>query len=133
MGVCMFEMLTKKLPFLGKYSMGDPELVQRQMKNDYSFKCGTQISKYARKLIQLMLDPNPRTRISIQKAINDEWFTRSLKSQRLRKSSSKATMQKSLIRKEICSQRSVNTSSSASPSPSKSTTRELDGSFISEM
>ncbi|KAL9226976.1 hypothetical protein vseg_002729 [Gypsophila vaccaria] len=67
-GVILFVMMTGCLPF------DDANLVvmYRKMINS-QFRFPTWVSKPARRLITRLLDPNPKTRMSIEEVIEDEW------------------------------------------------------------
>lgn len=72
LGVCMFEMLTKKMPF-SKYEMGDAELIKLQRAKSYSL--GTvKISCLCKDLLDGLLEPTPQDRINIHQALMHNWF-----------------------------------------------------------
>lgn len=71
-GVILFVLLAGYLPFQ------DDNVVSMYRKiNRGDFKCPPWLSPEARKLITRMLDPNPTTRITIEKIMNSSWFKKS--------------------------------------------------------
>ncbi|KAH9324048.1 hypothetical protein KI387_004226, partial [Taxus chinensis] len=68
-GVILFVLLTGWLPFDDRNLA---VLYQKIFKSD--FKCPTWLSAGARNLIKRILDPNPKTRITIPEIIENEWF-----------------------------------------------------------
>lgn len=71
-GVIMYILLSGKPPFYGE----DDEIVKKISVGQYDIKSDiwTKISSSAIELIKKMLDMNPMSRISAQKALNDKWF-----------------------------------------------------------
>jgi 5'-AMP-activated protein kinase catalytic alpha subunit len=68
-GVILFVLLTGWLPFEDRNLA---VLYQKIFKSD--FKCPNWLSVGARKLIKRILDPNPKTRITIPEILEDKWF-----------------------------------------------------------
>lgn len=68
-GVILFVLLTGWLPFDDRNLA---VLYQKIFKSD--FKCPNWLSPGARNLIKIILDPNPKTRITIPEIIENEWF-----------------------------------------------------------
>lgn len=68
-GVILFVLLTGWLPFEDRNLA---MLYHKIIKSD--FKCPNWLSVGARKLIKRMLDPNPKTRITIPEIVEDTWF-----------------------------------------------------------
>ncbi|KAG8377111.1 hypothetical protein BUALT_Bualt09G0134500 [Buddleja alternifolia] len=74
-GVILFVLLAGHLPF------HDSNLMEMYRKiGNAEFKCPNWISPDVRKLISKILDPNPKTRISISKIMQNSWFRKGLKS-----------------------------------------------------
>lgn len=74
-GVILFVLLAGYLPF------HDPNLMEMYRKiGKAEFKYPNWIPPDARRLISKILDPNPNTRISISKIMENSWFRRGLKS-----------------------------------------------------
>jgi calcium-dependent protein kinase len=71
-GVIMYILLCGKPPFYGD----DDEIVKKISIGTYDIRSDiwTKISSSAIELIKKMLDMNPMSRISAQKALNDKWF-----------------------------------------------------------
>uniref|UniRef100_A0A0C9S9R3 non-specific serine/threonine protein kinase n=1 Tax=Wollemia nobilis TaxID=56998 RepID=A0A0C9S9R3_9CONI len=68
-GVILFVLLTGWLPFDDRNLA---VLYQKIFKSD--FKCPNWLSPGARTLIKRILDPNPKTRITIPEILENEWF-----------------------------------------------------------
>ncbi|KAL6568774.1 CBL-interacting protein kinase 2 [Orobanche hederae] len=78
-GVILYVLLSGRLPFL------DSNLMEMYRKiGKAEFKCPNWIPHDARKLIFKILDPNPNTRISISKIMENSWFRKSLRSKSVR-------------------------------------------------
>ena len=67
-------MLVKKVPYVGKWKLSDPKLVKRQTAKDYTYPSKIRVSTECRKLIELLLEPNPANRITINRALAHPWF-----------------------------------------------------------
>ncbi|KAL9410725.1 hypothetical protein AB3S75_044492 [Citrus x aurantiifolia] len=78
-GVILFVLLAGYLPFDDSNLLAMYKKVNRR---DYQFP--SFVSKPARSLIYQLLDPNPKTRMSIEKIMNISWFQKSLQQQRKR-------------------------------------------------
>ncbi|PIN15745.1 Serine/threonine protein kinase [Handroanthus impetiginosus] len=78
-GVILFVLLSGFLPFHDSNLM---EMYRKICKAE--FKCPNWISPDARKLISKMLDPNPNTRISTSKIIENSWFRKGFRSKATR-------------------------------------------------
>lgn len=78
-GVILFVLLAGYLPFDDSNLLAMYKKVNRR---DYQFP--SFVSKPARSLIYQLLDPNPKTRMSIEKIMNISWFQKSLQLQRKR-------------------------------------------------
>ena len=78
----MYIMLCGFPPFNGKT---DAEILQNVIKGQYSFKQAEfeAVSPEAKKFIAKMLEYKPEDRISVEQALNDEWFTKMLGSEKL--------------------------------------------------
>ncbi|GAB4827682.1 CBL-interacting protein kinase 18 [Ancistrocladus abbreviatus] len=72
-GVILYVMLAGHLPFRDSNLM---ELYRKIRKADY--KCPNWFPPEARKLLSKILDPNPNTRISISKIMENSWFRKGL-------------------------------------------------------
>eukprot|EP01018_Ginkgo_biloba_P034615 Gb_10748 [translate_table: standard] len=68
-GVILFVLLAGWLPFDDRNLA---VLYQKIFKSD--FKCPNWVSDSARNIIKRILDPNPKTRITIPEILEDEWF-----------------------------------------------------------
>ncbi|KAL2250330.1 CBL-interacting protein kinase 2 [Sesamum indicum] len=78
-GVILFVLLAGHLPF------HDSNLMEMYRKiGKAEFKCPNWIPPDARKLISKILDPNPNTRISISKIMQNSWFRKGLQSRTTR-------------------------------------------------
>ena len=77
-GVILYILLSGVPPFNGAH---DDEILDSVMKGKYTFDIPEfrSLSSYAKQLIRKMLTYNPRDRITIEDALNDEWFTIVLK------------------------------------------------------
>ncbi|KAH9764699.1 CBL-interacting serine/threonine-protein kinase 4 [Citrus sinensis] len=78
-GVILFVLLAGYLPFDDSNLLAMYKKVNRR---DYQFP--SFVSKPARSLIYQLLDPNPKTRMSIEKIMSISWFQKSLQQQRKR-------------------------------------------------
>ncbi|KAK9182708.1 hypothetical protein WN944_025854 [Citrus x changshan-huyou] len=76
-GVILFVLLAGYLPFDDSNLLAMYKKVNRR---DYQFP--SFVSKPARSLIYQLLDPNPKTRMSIEKIMNISWFQKSLQQRR---------------------------------------------------
>jgi serine/threonine protein kinase len=74
LGISLYEMLVKVVPYQGKWSLGDPDLVKRQMAKDYTYPNKIRISSICRILIELLLEPIANNRITINRALANPWF-----------------------------------------------------------
>ncbi|KAL6576456.1 CBL-interacting protein kinase 2 [Orobanche hederae] len=73
--VIFFVLLSSHLPFL------DSNLMEMYVKiGKAEFKCPNWIPHDARRLIFKILDPNPNTRISVSKILENSWFHKGLRS-----------------------------------------------------
>ncbi|CAN8268700.1 unnamed protein product [Cochlearia groenlandica] len=72
-GVILFVLLVGKLPF---EDSNIASMYQKIRRRDYRFP--SWISKQAKSIIYKMLDPNPETRMSIETAMETNWFQKSL-------------------------------------------------------
>lgn len=73
-GVILFVLLAGYLPF------DDPNLMNLYKKIEAAdFTCPPWLSFSARKFIAQILDPNPKTRITIPEILKDEWFSKGYK------------------------------------------------------
>ncbi|XP_047980423.1 CBL-interacting protein kinase 2-like [Salvia hispanica] len=78
-GVILYVLLSGHLPF------HDSNLMEMYRKiGNAVFKCPNWVTPDARNLICKILDPNPNTRISVSKIMENSWFRRGLKSKFLR-------------------------------------------------
>ncbi|KAL0338094.1 UNVERIFIED_CONTAM: CBL-interacting protein kinase [Sesamum angustifolium] len=78
-GVILFVLLAGHLPF------HDSNLMEMYRKiGKAEFKCPNWIPPDARKLISKILDPNPNTRISISKIMQNSWFRKGFQSRTAR-------------------------------------------------
>ncbi|KAI2811040.1 protein serine threonine kinase [Blomia tropicalis] len=75
LGISLYEMLVKVVPFRGNYSLSDPELIRRQIALDYTYPDGIRITEPCRQLIRQLVEPNPRNRPTVNRALLDPWFT----------------------------------------------------------
>jgi len=71
MGVCLFEMLNFLKPFGEEFTS---DYVKRQISRKYKFRESLQISKFAKELIDLLLEPDPNKRISAENVIKHKWL-----------------------------------------------------------
>ncbi|XP_052300293.1 CBL-interacting serine/threonine-protein kinase 4-like [Citrus sinensis] len=76
-GVILFVLLAGYLSFDDSNLLAMYKKINRR---DYQFP--SFVSKPARSLIYQLLDPNPKTRMSIEKIMNISWFQKSLQRQR---------------------------------------------------
>lgn len=72
-GVILFVLLTGQLPFNDSNIM---HMYKKISKADY--KCPSSVPSEARRLLKRILDPNPVTRISMKKIMENSWFKRGL-------------------------------------------------------
>ncbi|XP_057949037.1 CBL-interacting protein kinase 5 [Malania oleifera] len=79
-GVVLFVLLAGYLPF------NDPNLMEMYRKiSRGEFKCPQWFHPEARKLLLRIVDPNPSTRITVAKLMQNPWFKKGLKSVEFRK------------------------------------------------
>ncbi|KAK3004489.1 hypothetical protein RJ639_018752 [Escallonia herrerae] len=78
-GVILFVLLAGHLPFHDSNLM---EMYRKISKADY--KCPNWFPSEVRRLLLRILDPNPHTRISIAKIMDNPWFKKGLNSKHLR-------------------------------------------------
>ncbi|MFS7968913.1 putative protein kinase CAMK-CAMKL-CHK1 family [Helianthus anomalus] len=79
-GVILFVLLTGKLPF------NDPNIMQMYKKiskmykkiSKAEYKCPHSFPPEVRRLLKRILDPNPNTRISMKKIMENSWFKKGL-------------------------------------------------------
>ncbi|KAL4556953.1 hypothetical protein LXL04_035122 [Taraxacum kok-saghyz] len=72
-GVILFVLLTGNLPF------NDSNIIQMYRKiTKADYKCPNWVTPETRRLLKKILDPNPLTRISIKKIMENPWFKRGL-------------------------------------------------------
>jgi len=78
----MYILLCGFPPFNGK---GDNEILQNVLKGTFTFKHAEfeNVSIEAKRLIQRLLEYKPEARISAEEALNDEWFTKMLGSEKV--------------------------------------------------
>lgn len=75
-GVILFVLLTGHLPF------NDSNIIQMYRKiSKADYKCPNWITPEIRRLLKKILDPNPVTRISMKKIMENSWFKRGLDTQ----------------------------------------------------
>jgi len=74
-GVVLFVLMAGYLPFRGANVMAMYKKI-----NKGEFKCPSWFSSDARRLVLLLLDPNPRTRITVPQLMEVPWFSRGFKS-----------------------------------------------------
>ena len=76
LGISLYEMLFKVVPYCGRYKLQDPILISRQKAQDYTFPPSSvvTISGECRALIRLMLEPNPRRRPTVNRVLTNVWF-----------------------------------------------------------
>lgn len=72
-GVILFVLLTGQLPFNDSNIM---HMYKKISKAEY--KCPSSVPQDARRLLKKILDPNPVTRISLKKIMENSWFKRGL-------------------------------------------------------
>ncbi|KAL5974739.1 CBL-interacting protein kinase 2 [Asimina triloba] len=81
-GVILFVLLAGFLPF------HDPNLMEMYRKiGKADFKCPSWFPTEARKLLHKILDPNPNTRISIAKIMENSWFKKGFAAESMRSTS----------------------------------------------
>ncbi|XP_076953506.1 CBL-interacting protein kinase 18-like [Bidens hawaiensis] len=72
-GVILFVLLTGQLPF------NDSNIMQMYKKiSKAEYKCPHSLPPEVRRLLKRILDPNPKTRISIKKIMENSWFKKGL-------------------------------------------------------
>ncbi|KAL8251962.1 hypothetical protein R6Q59_035655 [Mikania micrantha] len=72
-GVILFVLLTSQLPF------NDPNIMQMYKKiSKAEYKCPHSFPPEVRRLLKRILDPNPITRISMKKIMENSWFKKGL-------------------------------------------------------
>ncbi|KAL3653406.1 CBL-interacting protein kinase 18 [Castilleja foliolosa] len=74
-GVILFLLLAGHLPFRDSNLM---EMYRKILKGEY--KCPNWIPSEARRLLSRILDPNPNSRITIDKIMDNQWFRKGLDS-----------------------------------------------------
>nr|XP_043614659.1 CBL-interacting protein kinase 2-like [Erigeron canadensis]XP_043614660.1 CBL-interacting protein kinase 2-like [Erigeron canadensis] len=83
-GVVLFVLLTGQLPF------NDSNIIQMYKKiSKADYKCPNWVPSEARRLLKRILDPNPVTRISMKKIMENSWFKKGLDTKQM-----EATMEK---------------------------------------
>ncbi|KAK9075410.1 hypothetical protein SSX86_003733 [Deinandra increscens subsp. villosa] len=80
-GVILFVLLTGKLPF------NDPNIMQMYKKiSKAEYKCPHSFPPEVRRLLKRILDPNPVTRISMKKIMENSWFKKGLDAKQMKDS-----------------------------------------------
>lgn len=78
-GVVLFVLLTGHLPFKDSNIM---QLYKKISKAEY--KCPNSLPAEARRLLKRILDPNPLTRISMKKIMENSWFKKGLDAKQMK-------------------------------------------------
>ncbi|KAI3783531.1 hypothetical protein L1987_42615 [Smallanthus sonchifolius] len=80
-GVILFVLLTGQLPF------NDPNIMQMYKKiSKAEYKCPHSFPPEVRRLLKRILDPNPVTRISMKKIMENSWFKKGLDTKQMKDS-----------------------------------------------
>ncbi|KAK2637188.1 hypothetical protein Ddye_031980 [Dipteronia dyeriana] len=109
-GVILFVLLAGYLPF---HDMNLMSLYKKIIKADYKFPGW--FSSDVRKLLSKILDPNPKTRVSIEQIMANPWFKKGLSS----KSVKTATESEDLFAKDVDAAFDLNDQNSAPNEPKK--------------
>ena len=69
LGISLYEMFVKTVPYVGKWKLGDDDLVKRQIAKDYTYPKKIQVSAECRNLIDQLLEPSASNRITVNHAL----------------------------------------------------------------